>query len=145
MHYGDEEVDDPELLLAISLSLQEAVNTNISHTPMAPSTPLHQHQQSLVPESLLLPASGLQVQAGYKMVLVVRSDLDMSVGKIVAQCCHASINLYRIMHERYRGLLDAWERDSCKKVSLKVDSEHELYVIAVCNSIDNGKVLTRCV
>ena len=27
----------------------------------------------------------------YKMVLVIRSDLDMTAGKIAAQCCHATL------------------------------------------------------
>ncbi|KAG2373782.1 hypothetical protein C9374_011871 [Naegleria lovaniensis] len=36
----------------------------------------------------------------YKMVFVVRNDLDMRKGKIAAQCCHAAVGLYRnILYE----------------------------------------------
>lgn len=39
-------------------------------------------------------------QQQYKMVFVVRNDLDMRKGKIAAQCCHAAVGLYRnILYE----------------------------------------------
>ena len=37
-----------------------------------------------------------------KMVLVVRTDLDMGKGKIAAQCGHATLAAYKIAVKRYR-------------------------------------------
>lgn len=54
----------------------------------------------------------------YKQALVLRNDLDMSVGKLVAQACHASLKAYKGSSEE-----DAreWEKGGSKKVVLETD------------------------
>ncbi len=53
----------------------------------------------------------------YKMVLVVRTDLNMTKGKIVAQCCHAAVSVVSdLLHHSDKKILDAWEESGSTKV-----------------------------
>lgn len=58
-----------------------------------------------------------------KLVLCVRSDLGMSVGKISAQVGHA---VHGAIAASSRNLLTAWEDGGSKKVVVEVGSEAEL-------------------
>ncbi|MBD6955211.1 MAG: peptidyl-tRNA hydrolase Pth2 [Thermoplasmata archaeon] len=62
----------------------------------------------------------------YKLVVVVREDLEMSCGKLAAQVAHASsictINAYRYRRETF----DRWWSEGQKKVVLKVKSLDEM-------------------
>lgn len=65
-----------------------------------------------------------------KMVLVVRTDLQMGKGKAAAQCCHAAVALYRMM---LRGetaqnlqLLNRWESLGQAKITLKCDNQEDM-------------------
>jgi PTH2 family peptidyl-tRNA hydrolase len=62
----------------------------------------------------------------HKMVLVVRRDLGMSVGKIAAQCSHGAIAIYKRMMAGNPKLLADWEREGQKKVVVSCSSESEL-------------------
>jgi len=62
----------------------------------------------------------------HKMVLVVRKDLNMSVGKVAAQCSHAAIAIYKRLMAGNPNLLSDWEREGQKKVVLYCNSEAEL-------------------
>ena len=62
-----------------------------------------------------------------KQVLLVRTDLDMSMGKVGAQCAHAS----RQVIIETTGLMDSeefkeWQEDSYKTVCLAVKSLKDL-------------------
>lgn len=58
-----------------------------------------------------------------KMVILMRTDLDMSVGKQIAQGSHAAVALaVQADPDRLRG----WMRQGMKKIVLKVGSENEL-------------------
>ncbi len=59
----------------------------------------------------------------YKQVIVVRKDLNLSVGKTAAQAAHASVAAYGKTGKIIR---DSWERGGAKKVVLAVNSETEL-------------------
>ncbi|KAH9890925.1 peptidyl-tRNA hydrolase II [Cubamyces lactineus] len=61
-----------------------------------------------------------------KMVLVVRTDLGMTTGKIAAQCGHATLACYKILQKTNPGLLKHWERTGQAKIALKANSEDEL-------------------
>ncbi|MCD7465769.1 hypothetical protein HAX54_001878, partial [Datura stramonium] len=41
-----------------------------------------------------------EILEDFKMVLVVRNDLKMGKGKIAAQCSHATLGLYKKLHNR---------------------------------------------
>lgn len=64
-----------------------------------------------------------------KMVILVRSDLNMTKGKAAAQACHAVLAAYKDASRRDPGLLSAWERTGQAKVTLKVDSEEDLMAL----------------
>ena len=54
-----------------------------------------------------------------KMVLVVRTDLNMGKGKAAAQCAHAAVDLYKKATKRTPKLLTQWESFGQAKVTLK--------------------------
>jgi len=61
-------------------------------------------------------------------VMVVRTDLNMGVGKIASQCCHAAVGLYRRISKdpKHVQFLNQWESEGEKKIVLKANSEEEL-------------------
>lgn len=59
------------------------------------------------------------VEAGFmeqcKLVLVVRTDLKMTPGKIAAQCGHATLACYKALVKKNPKLVTHWERTGyCK-------------------------------
>lgn len=50
-----------------------------------------------------------------KQALVVREDLEMSRGKMIAQACHASLGAYRKAEKEDR---EKWEEQGAKKIIL---------------------------
>jgi PTH2 family peptidyl-tRNA hydrolase len=61
-----------------------------------------------------------------KMVLLVRGDLQMSKGKMAAQCAHAAVAAYKTASTKATKCLKHWELDGQAKMALRVDSEAEL-------------------
>jgi PTH2 family peptidyl-tRNA hydrolase len=59
----------------------------------------------------------------FKQVIVVRDDIDMSLGKMCVQCCHASLGSAK---EAKNSVTKKWEEEGAKKVVLKIESEKEL-------------------
>ncbi|KAJ7102150.1 PTH2-domain-containing protein [Mycena belliarum] len=70
------------------------------------------------------------VTAGFlepcKLVLIVRTDLKMTPGKISAQCGHATISCYKTLVKRNPQLVKHWERTGQAKIALKATSEKQL-------------------
>lgn len=64
--------------------------------------------------------------AGVKLVLVVRKDLRMGVGKIAAQCSHASVMAYQ---RSSSIMLTRWAICGQKKIVLSCPDEQALYDI----------------
>jgi PTH2 family peptidyl-tRNA hydrolase len=62
----------------------------------------------------------------YKQVIVFRSDLKLSKGKIAAQAGHAAVSAAQAAHKRYRSWWDAWLFEGQRKVAVKVKDEEEL-------------------
>jgi PTH2 family peptidyl-tRNA hydrolase len=62
----------------------------------------------------------------YKQVIVFRSDLKLSKGKIAAQAGHAAVSAAQEAHNRYRDWWDAWLYEGQRKVAVKVKDEEEL-------------------
>eukprot|EP00899_Mesostigma_viride_P006578 jgi/Mesvir1/15921/Mv08245-RA.1 len=73
-----------------------------------------------------VPAEGTDM----KMVLVVRKDLNMSVGKTAAQCAHATLGLYNKLRERHAPLLARWESSGQAKIVLVCESKADLQRLA---------------
>ncbi|WP_409199962.1 peptidyl-tRNA hydrolase Pth2 [Methanobrevibacter sp. DSM 116169] len=58
-----------------------------------------------------------------KQVIVIRKDLKMSKGKMVAQACHASVGAYK---KAAPEKIEKWENESYAKIALKIDTLDEL-------------------
>lgn len=72
-----------------------------------------------------------------KMVLVIRTDLGMTKGKIIAQCAHAAVGCYKSIARSNPLILSRWERRGQAKITLKCTSEEELLTLqAVAISLD---------
>lgn len=65
----------------------------------------------------------------YKLILVVRTDLKMTKGKIAAQCGHAAVAAYKAARKQPK-ILRAWDESGQAKIALKVDSENALKEVA---------------
>lgn len=62
----------------------------------------------------------------YKQVIVVRTDLGMSVGKLAAQVGHAAVSAAEECRRLKPKWFDEWMEEGQKKVVLKVKSKDEL-------------------
>ena len=59
-------------------------------------------------------------------MIIIRSDLGMSRGKLAAQACHASLGAYK----RAKDLkIKKWELEGERKVIVQVDSQEDLFLI----------------
>ncbi|WP_287588422.1 peptidyl-tRNA hydrolase Pth2 [Candidatus Borrarchaeum sp.] len=62
----------------------------------------------------------------YKMVMVIRTDLKMSKGKMIVQACHAAVESSEVAKRENREIWKKWKNGSSKKVALRVESLEEL-------------------
>ena len=62
----------------------------------------------------------------YKQVIVLRSDLNMSIGKLISQACHASLEASETAKRLKPRIWRKWRVEGAKKVVVKVDSLEEL-------------------
>ena len=70
-----------------------------------------------------------------KMVLVVRTDLNMGKGKVAAQCAHAAVACYKQAAKKTPVLLKQWEVFGQAKVTLKAPD---------FQSLSNGESISTC-
>ena len=61
-----------------------------------------------------------------KQAIIMRSDLDMSRGKLAAQAAHASLMSFFEAERADRSTVKRWLESGEKKIVLKVDSEDAL-------------------
>ncbi|KAG7206131.1 hypothetical protein KM043_003523 [Ampulex compressa] len=61
----------------------------------------------------------------FKLILVIRTDLNMGKGKVAAQCAHAAVAAYK-KARKHEDILQAWETCGQAKITVKVDSEDML-------------------
>lgn len=59
----------------------------------------------------------------YKQVIVFRSDLELSTGKLAVQAAHASLLAYKKADKK---LCSEWEQEGMRKITLQVKNEEEL-------------------
>ena len=62
----------------------------------------------------------------YKQVIILRTDLGMSRGKIAAQAGHAAVSAAEEARKKHPEWWKAWLEEGQCKVALKVKSEQEL-------------------
>jgi PTH2 family peptidyl-tRNA hydrolase len=65
----------------------------------------------------------------YKMVMVIRTDLKMSKGKMIVQACHAAVESSEVAKRENREIWKKWRNGSSKKVALRIESLEELLVL----------------
>jgi len=79
----------------------------------------------------------------YKLVILVRSDLKITKGKIAAQVGHASVNCALSIKKKDSKTFDMWMLSGQTKIVLKVKSEAELFefkAIADAQKINNSLI-----
>ncbi|KAI9901351.1 hypothetical protein N3K66_003168 [Trichothecium roseum] len=86
---------------------------------------------SAAKKSAAAAAADLSSNEECKLVLVVRTDLGMTKGKIAAQCSHATLACYKTLSRADPAspegrLLSRWERHGQAKIAVQVKSEDEL-------------------
>ncbi|GAA5915204.1 hypothetical protein JCM8208_007707 [Rhodotorula glutinis] len=64
-----------------------------------------------------------------KLVLVVRTDLAMTKGKIAAQCGHATLACYKSLMQANPALVRHWERTGQAKIAVQCRSEEDLQLL----------------
>jgi len=69
---------------------------------------------------------GFESTFRYKQVIILRSDLNMSCGKAVAQACHASLTASEEARRTRFSWWKEWIKEGQRKIILKVNSEREL-------------------
>ena len=62
----------------------------------------------------------------YKQVIVFRSDLKLSKGKIAAQAGHAAVSAVEEARKHCKDWWKAWLQEGQCKIAVKVESEKEL-------------------
>jgi len=62
----------------------------------------------------------------YKQVIVFRSDLKLSKGKIAAQAGHAAVSAAEEARKHHRSWWEAWVSEGQRKIAVKVKNEKGL-------------------
>ncbi|KLU91949.1 peptidyl-tRNA hydrolase 2 [Magnaporthiopsis poae ATCC 64411] len=83
------------------------------------------------------PAAAADSNEECKLVLVVRTDLGMTKGKIAAQCGHATLACYKTLSkaaQRTPGCAEAkvlhrWERQGQAKIAVQTKSQDEMMTL----------------
>ena len=63
----------------------------------------------------------------YKMVIVTRSNLPLSAGKLAAQVSHAAVECTLLTKKNKSEWFSKWQREGAKKVVVKVESLEEFF------------------
>ena len=63
---------------------------------------------------------------GYKMCIVLRTDLGMTPGKLIAQACHAAVAASELGKKQNHKAWMRWRDEGGKKVALEAESLEEL-------------------
>jgi PTH2 family peptidyl-tRNA hydrolase len=77
----------------------------------------------------MTPQKKNQSDFEYKMVIVTRSDLPLSAGKLAAQVSHAAVDCTLLTKKNKPDWFAKWQREGAKKVVVKVDSVEEFFTL----------------
>lgn len=75
----------------------------------------------------MTPQKKNQSDFEYKMVLVTRTDLLLSAGKLAAQVSHAAVACTLLTKKNKPEWFSKWQREGAKKVVVKVDSLEDFF------------------
>lgn len=77
----------------------------------------------------LLPGAAMIPKFEYKQVIVLRTDLGMSKGKIAVQVAHAAVSAAEEARKKFKAWWKEWLREGQRKIVVKVKSEKELLLL----------------
>ena len=63
----------------------------------------------------------------YKMVIVTRKDLNLSVGKLAAQVAHAAVACALFTKNNNSKWFNKWQNEGAKKAVVKVESTEDFF------------------
>ena len=66
------------------------------------------------------------VEFEYKQVIIFRSDLKLSKGKLAVQAGHAAVSAAEEARKRHRDWWESWIFEGQRKIAVKVKDETEL-------------------
>ena len=69
------------------------------------------------------------IEFQYKMVIVTRSDLKLSPGKLAAQVAHAAVACALDTKNINSKWFNKWQNEGAKKAVVRVDSENDFFVL----------------
>jgi PTH2 family peptidyl-tRNA hydrolase len=73
----------------------------------------------------MTPQQKSQSDFDYKMVIVTRSDLSLSTGKLAAQVSHAAVACTLLTKKHKPKWFSKWQREGAKKVVVKVEKSED--------------------
>ena len=150
MEFGFDE-EKVDLAMKLSSDKEEICNLIVRmieepefYNQMKSNTQLNQNQNNNNNNSLFTNFSNILQNLShpqeYKMVIVVRNDLKMTIGKTAAQVGHAVLGAYQRSMNKNALLVNNWQNFSGQaKIVLQVNSEKELNDIED-NAKKNGLV-----
>ncbi|OAX39424.1 PTH2-domain-containing protein [Rhizopogon vinicolor AM-OR11-026] len=107
--------------------------SKVKEPPKEPEVDSEEEDEALADGDLGVVKAGFMQPC--KMVLIVRTDLKMTQGKIAAQ--HATLACYKALLRTNPELLQHWERTGQAKIALKGSSEDELLELeAIAKSLN---------
>jgi hypothetical protein len=125
--------NDDEFILALAMSLEPELSTS--------TQPESQKIEQLMKVSQNIVEAKYQQKKDNekcKMVVMVRKDLKMGVGKVAAQVSHASLGLYKeLVKQQDQTLLKRWEKEGEATIVVSVDNEQEMTTLAA-KAAQNG-------
>jgi len=125
--------NDKERAIELVLKFQDD-SQNVTTTTQNPPQDTASEEQKLqekIKEALKVTNYSTM---SYKMVLIVRQDLGMGVGKIAAQVGHAVLGAYQTIVEsedvKQQEALFNWEENGQAKIVLKIKSKEEMLEVS---------------
>ena len=80
----------------------------------------------------------------YKMCIVLRLDLGMSTGKLIAQAAHAAVGASELGKKENHKAWRRWRDEGAKKVALEAESLEEIEGLAEkANKLDIVNILIQ--
>jgi PTH2 family peptidyl-tRNA hydrolase len=80
----------------------------------------------------------------YKMCIVLRMDLGMSTGKLIAQAAHAAVGASELGKKENHKAWRRWRDEGAKKVTLEAESLEEIEGLAEkANELDIVNILIQ--
>jgi len=80
----------------------------------------------------------------YKMCIVLRMDLGMSTGKLIAQAAHAAVGASELGKKENHKAWRRWRDEGAKKVALEAESLEEIEGLAEkANNLDIVNILIQ--